>query len=257
MEENCAEVLCVDYGDVVIDDVSNLKHITNDLILKLPFQSIQCSLYGIEPVEGEWCEAATDLLYTMAYEEGTDTLRSLFVNISSKQDNPVVKRQNSYLVTLKDGFKRKVIINNLLIDCGFAMPNGDEIRDFDLPQVKIESDDDDSIEEIQRSDDERDDFVNRDDEIDFGAFDCEILNFDGFVVDMNLPIKSVDNSKAIEEKKSEDNQLPAMKAVAPVDYLTPEVYWSQADANLKIDIKVSDVVSAKMIVKHNRCFQFK
>lgn len=68
--EDKAEVLSVDYGDVVEQEISVLKHITNDLILKLPFQSIQCSMHGVKPLETEWCDEATDLLYRMAYTEG-------------------------------------------------------------------------------------------------------------------------------------------------------------------------------------------
>lgn len=73
---NIAEILCVDYGDVVEEECESLKYISNELIEKLPFQSIQCSLHGIRPVDSEWSDASVDLLYTMAFEEGiTDIFR--------------------------------------------------------------------------------------------------------------------------------------------------------------------------------------
>lgn len=71
---NAAEILCVDYGDVVEEECESLKYISNELIEKLPFQSIQCSLHGIRPVDNEWSDASVDLLYTMAFEEGITDL---------------------------------------------------------------------------------------------------------------------------------------------------------------------------------------
>lgn len=67
---NFANILCVDYGDVVDEELDALKYISNELIGKLPFQSIQCSLHGIRPVDSEWSDDSIDLLYRMAFEEG-------------------------------------------------------------------------------------------------------------------------------------------------------------------------------------------
>lgn len=68
-------------------------------------------------------------------------MKPLYVKVVDKQPNEVVKRQFSYLVILKDSAGRQTLINQLLVDCGFALPNGEKLQDFDLPKVLSESDD--------------------------------------------------------------------------------------------------------------------
>ncbi|KAH1014972.1 putative ATP-dependent RNA helicase TDRD12 [Dendroctonus ponderosae] len=256
-----AEILSVDYGDVVEQEISVLKHITNDLILKLPFQSIQCSMYGVKPLGTEWCDEATDLLYRMAYTEDEETLRPLFVKIDSKQENSVVKNQRSYSTIVKDGLYGRVLINQLLVDCGFALSNDQEIQDFDLPEVKYSDDEeDDDIEEIERNDlvDDINSVPCPDNggDLDLDAFDCEVFNLVDFMIDMKLPVKKL-NTTDKAQSSAVSNQLPAIKAVPAVDYLTPEVYWSQTKTQIKLSIRICDVKNVEMFVKHNKSFQFR
>lgn len=67
-------------------------------------------------------------------------MKPLYVKVVDKQPNDVVKRQFSYLVILKDSTGKQTLINQLLVDSGFALPNGEELQDFDLPKVLSESD---------------------------------------------------------------------------------------------------------------------
>ncbi|XP_066520883.1 tudor domain-containing protein 1 [Hoplias malabaricus] len=52
-----ARVYFVDYGNSCEVDVAHLRAI-NSSLLKHPFQAIRCYLEGVEPVEGQWKEAA-------------------------------------------------------------------------------------------------------------------------------------------------------------------------------------------------------
>ncbi|XP_066253604.1 putative ATP-dependent RNA helicase TDRD12 [Euwallacea similis] len=252
-----AEILCVDYGDVINEDVASLKHISNEMISKLPFQSIQCSMYGITSIKDQWSDSATDLLYTMAFKEGLD-LRPLFIKVVSKQDNNIVQKQYSYSIIMKDSLGHHALVNKLLIDYGFA--RGDEIPNFDLPEVKTNGDDlnDEIIEEVKRSD-LNDDFNTEDEEFEdmYDNFDLEIIDMEGFLKNMNIPVKAAESSRKEEVTAGQGlRDLPPIKAAPAVDYLTPEVSWSQTDNVIKLNIKISDVVHAKMVVKHGRSFQF-
>ncbi|XP_066139351.1 putative ATP-dependent RNA helicase TDRD12 [Euwallacea fornicatus] len=251
-----ADILCVDYGDVINEDVASLKYMSNEIISKLPFQSIQCSMYGVESIEDQWSDSATDLLYTMAFEESL-VLRPLFIKVDSKQDNNIVQKQYSYSVIMKDSLGRHELVNQLLIDSGFA--RGNEIPNFDLPEVEINKDDlnDENIEEVKRPN-YNDDFNSEDEEFEdmYDNFDLEIIDMEGFLKSMNIPVRAAESSCKEITSGQETNDLPPIKAAPAVDYLTPEVSWSQTDNVIKLNIKISDVLHAKMVVKHGRNFQF-
>lgn len=141
------KALCffVDFGDEVVIPTSELKFIDDKFIAKLPFQSIQCSLYGVTPVLKEWQVEATDILYEYAVEPQTDIFRSLYVNVIDKGHSSIMN-QSKYSVILKDGFgQRNVVINMLMIDCGLASPDSNPIEDFEIPVVGMETDCDEDI----------------------------------------------------------------------------------------------------------------
>lgn len=143
-QEN-ALCLFVDFGDEVILPKTHLKYLDNIFIAKLPFQSIQCSLYGVKPVLSEWDEDATTILYDYGVQPQTDLFRSLFVKVCDKGISHIMN-QNRYSVLLKDGYgERNVLINQLLIDCGFGSPETDNMEDFEIPLVNNDSDYDDEL----------------------------------------------------------------------------------------------------------------
>lgn len=145
VEDDKALCFFVDFGDEVVVPISDLKYLDNKFIKKLPFQSIQCSLHGVKPVLNEWQEDATIILYDFDVEPQTDIFRSLFVKVSVKGTSTIMN-QNKYSVILKDGFgERKVLINQLLIDCGLACPDSGSITNFEIPASKDETDDDNEL----------------------------------------------------------------------------------------------------------------
>lgn len=52
-------------------------------------------------------------------------------------------------------------------------------------------------------------------------------------------------------------ELPAIQAAPPVDYCTPEVYWSQTDKYIKMDIKLHDVDRYTLNLTKGTIFHFK
>jgi len=74
-----------------------------------------------------------------------------------------------------------------------------------------------------------------------------------FLKALDLPFREITKPN----DKDEARTLPQIKAAPKVDYLTPELYWSQTDDTLKLHIKVSDVVNPKIFIKHNRQFNFR
>ncbi len=60
-------VMCVDYGTT--ETVDTILPISPDLVAKLPFQAIECKLFNVEPVGGEWPKEAGDLVFEAAGDE--------------------------------------------------------------------------------------------------------------------------------------------------------------------------------------------
>lgn len=159
------KALCffVDFGDETVVSISDLKYIDDNMILKLPFQSIQCTLHGVKPTVDKWDESATDILYNYSVEPETDIFRSLFVKVEYKAKSNIMN-QNRYSIILKDGFgERNVIINQLLIECGFASQDGDNIIDFKLPKINDYNEED---ENLRRDRDELLDICRKTEEVD-------------------------------------------------------------------------------------------
>ncbi|XP_050301162.1 putative ATP-dependent RNA helicase TDRD12 [Anthonomus grandis grandis] len=261
IENNEAKIMSVDYGDICWDQTANLKHISNEVILKLPFQAVRCSLIGVKSIDEEWSFEAVDLLYKMAYEDDLCTkLRLLYVKVNSKQDNPQVRGQFCYSVTVKEGLNRRVLINKLLLDCGFAMRTDEEIMDFDLPEVQEEVDDDiieedqpEFMEEVEQVDEEFPSAPNPDIlQFDIDGFDCVIFDPSQFLIDTKAAKSTKDNRTETEAPRD----LPAIKAAPEVNYLTPAVVWSQTGEYLKLNIQVSEVNHPEMTVKKSRLFCF-
>lgn len=144
IENHKALCFFVDFGDEAVVDISELKYIHNKFITKLPFQSIQCRLYGIKPALDEWQSDINNILYEYATEPNTDIFRLLFIKTFSKDKNDIHPNQNRYSVLLKDGFgEKRVLINTLLIECGVAVPNHEQIEDFDNSSTTFDTDESD------------------------------------------------------------------------------------------------------------------
>ncbi|RZC40006.1 ATP-dependent RNA helicase TDRD12 [Asbolus verrucosus] len=137
------KALCfyVDYGDEAVVHIPDLKYLPSKFITRLPFQAILCRLHGLSPAFGEWEDEATDVLYKYMLEPDSDIYRSLFVQVRDTEDCDTMRTKLKYSVLLKDGFGTKnVLLNQLIIDCGFATSVFGKIDDFELPNREPELD---------------------------------------------------------------------------------------------------------------------
>ncbi|XP_023310891.1 putative ATP-dependent RNA helicase TDRD12 [Anoplophora glabripennis] len=260
VEDNKALCFFVDFGDEAVVDITDLKYIHNKFITKLPFQSIQCRLQGIKPVLDEWQSDINNILYKYATEPDSDIFRLLFVKICGKEENSINPRQNRYSVLLKDGFGEKnVLINTLLVDCGVAVPNSEQIDDFYISSAHSNSDEsDEELEHIidicrKTKEVEENVHVNGDQsaEKDSVNEDMELflINAEEFfksLLIVNNDVKSVSN-----------RELPPIQAAPAVDYCTPEVYWSQTEKYIKIDIKLHDTDQYNLSLTKGTILHFK
>ncbi|XP_030757760.1 putative ATP-dependent RNA helicase TDRD12 [Sitophilus oryzae] len=256
VDNDNAHVFCVDYGDDIIVPVSSLKFIRNEMITKLPFQSIQCSMYGVKSIDGTWRDEATDLLYDKGFEPGTDVFRSLFVKVYSRQNNEIVQKQNSYLVAIKDGFsERHLLLSQLLIDCGFALPNGKELEDFEIPETVSQDDDEDDGDDYINEMDYNSVGENRENvppEEDFSKYEFVAFDVEQFLIEAGCNIGVLKQYQGMTTK----NDLPVIKAAPEVDYLTPNVIWYQTASNIRLTINIPDVKDCRISLLQNRAFNF-
>lgn len=114
IEDDVAHCFFVDHGDYITVNKSDLKFLTDELITKLPFQVIECKLYGLQPLE-----KFVDGLYDYAFEPDSDLLRFLHVKIMTKETADVTegKKYSVILIDLLDGNN---IINNIFLNIGLA-----------------------------------------------------------------------------------------------------------------------------------------
>ncbi|KAJ8919836.1 hypothetical protein NQ315_006365 [Exocentrus adspersus] len=242
MENDKALCFYVDYGDEAVVDVADLKHILPKFITKLPFQTIQCKLHGIKPALEAWQYDDTDLLYEYATEPNSDIFRLMYAKVISKEKNDIHPTQNRYSIVLKDGFgEKRILINNLLVECGVAVPGTEQIEDFEVCATTNVSEETDEELELIR------DIHEKTKQVEENA--CMLPSQGELNEDMELFIMDAEKFfKSLLIPPSSDNQranttkeLPAIQAAPPVDYYTPEVYWSQTEKHVKLDIKLHDV----------------
>lgn len=75
VDEGVANCYFVDYGDQEFIKIENIKVLPDKYLTCLPFQAIECRLYGVQPVLDYWCTEATDILYDYCYVPGTELFR--------------------------------------------------------------------------------------------------------------------------------------------------------------------------------------
>ncbi|CAH0545965.1 unnamed protein product [Brassicogethes aeneus] len=275
LKKEIDKALCffVDFGDEYVINTAELKYLPNHYILKLPFQTIQCSLHGINSTGGEWEDGAINALYEYSLEPKTDIYRTLFVKSCFKLE-PTLEKQNRYSVLLKDGFGTKnPLINKLLVDCGWAVTSNKEFEDFEIPVQRISSDDDDCIDDDEYIGEEEKARAIKEFEEEFenntenGTYRFDVDNFEicineaeQFFLDVLKSKKFPSHSApAIADSKidvAKSKAKATLPALPPVDYLTPDVYWSQSDHVVKLSIRVTDVQKYDVALNRNRLFKF-
>nr|CAH7722889.1 unnamed protein product [Callosobruchus chinensis] len=260
-EEEQALCFFVDFGDEAVIPTSDLKYLSNEFLTKLPFQSIQCKMFGVKPIFEEWPSEVTDVLYGYATEPQTDIFRSLYVKVCSKGRTAISDYyQNRYTILLKDGFGKKSLINELIIDCGLAVPTGEELEDFEIPESPAETDESDeyvdiALDILRKTDEARENFHPGE------AFQQAEVNEDMemFVDDEELVgfIDQVVNFYRKENPSVFKQELPSIQAAPAVDFLTPELFWYQSDTAVKLSIKVTDVKDCNVRLDKGRILSFR
>lgn len=138
IDNNIAECFFVDYGDYGFIPKTELKYLSDNLLTKLPFQVIECSLFGVRSIEKQWSENAIDLLYEYATEPDSDLMRYLNVKVI-QTDFPNVTKGRKYSVLLIDSHIEKSIINKVLIDKNLAVGvKGENLDQVDFEKLKID-----------------------------------------------------------------------------------------------------------------------
>lgn len=138
IENSTAWCYFVDYGDEALVEVANLKLLPSKFLTRLPFQAIQCRLFGVSPAFSEWEDEATDILYKYMFEPDSDIYRPLYVQVMGKDDCKTIRAKTTYSVLMKDGFdENETLINQLLLDCGFATSLFEKIVDFEIPKLEV------------------------------------------------------------------------------------------------------------------------
>ncbi|KAI4470751.1 hypothetical protein MML48_1g08768 [Holotrichia oblita] len=145
IEDDMVDCFFVDFGDYTKVQRGELKFLPDDLIARLPFQAIECSLFGVEPILDCWAYEATDIFYDHCFETNTDIYKNLYIKYF-KLTQPEKTERNIYSVILLDYVSDKpIFINNILIDCGFAATVKDEpLIDLTLPNLREDLEEEDN-----------------------------------------------------------------------------------------------------------------
>lgn len=227
LEKEKADCFYVDYGDQHWNNVSNIIFLSDELITQLPFQVIECRLFGVKPVLDCWSPEANDMLYEYCFEPNTDYFRTLYTKIH-KIETPRLTQGSKYAVLLIDTINSKpTLVNNVIIDCGIAIGVDSEDLNVEILLSKVNTDEkeeneEEEIEEIRAVQSEQETETDEDDGLDrtiwdFQVFDIkkiwtgkqlEVCRNDGDVFAEHLLISSLSeseiNSALNNQKKSPD-----------------------------------------------------
>ncbi|XP_044764410.1 putative ATP-dependent RNA helicase TDRD12 [Coccinella septempunctata] len=276
VEDGKALCFSVDYGDEFIVPLGDIRYLSNYMIQKLPFQAIHCRLFGIAPIEGDWSVEAVDVLYqNFTFEADSDIYKTLYAKCVLYEKG-MNKGQSFFSIMLKDVWEKPILINQLLVDCGWAeVISGFTLDDFEVPVVQFESEgetsdfENDEVEKIKEivntsnsissnqvmpkgfAPRDRPKFTEENNDLEFfcGSSGDEVDNFIEFMTAMTK------NSMEQTHPVNTHNALPAIEA-APfeVDYLTPDVYWSQTRKTVDLHIKLPNVQNYNVKLLKSRIF---
>ncbi|KAK9680726.1 DEAD/DEAH box helicase [Popillia japonica] len=258
IEEDMVDCFFVDFGDYTKVQKNELKFLPDNFITRLPFQTIECSLYGVEPILDCWAYEATDVFYDHCFEVNTNIYKNLFIKYF-KLTQCEQKGKNIYSVILLDYVSEKpIFINNILIDCGFATTVKDEpLVNMTLPIMKEELEEDDwnvdndTVVESNELDNKMFSQENEEDIWDIQINDMDELVeelFGKVIIDVDAPSAPIGSSIS--------SNLKPITALPAVNYSTPDVVWYQTDQLIKFDIQLPDVVKYTTTVLRKSIFCF-
>ncbi|GJQ87963.1 hypothetical protein Trydic_g12893 [Trypoxylus dichotomus] len=253
IRDNMADCFFVDFGDSTIVQTNELKFLPDDMITRLPFQAIECSLFGVKPVLDFWAYEATDVLYDHCFEINSNIYKNLYVKYF-KSTRSRDGGRNVYSVVLLDYvFEKSVSINTVLIDCGFASMIKEEIlTNLTLPDIKKKSKEIDSnVSTPMLLTNQKD--ADEDEDI----WDVQINDAYKFM-DEWFGKNTVDNKNSAKRDRltSTPNYSKSTRALPAVSYCTPDVVWYQTDHLIKFDIILPDVEKYTATILKKNIFSF-
>lgn len=123
--KNRVKCFFVDQGDWMEIPLQDLAPIPEKFVTQLPFQAIECRLYGVKPVSEEWTEFSTTWL-SNHFEDDSGDLKQLYVQYYVKE-KALHTEGNKYAVVIIDTtLDQELNINKMLVDVNLADPNDDE-----------------------------------------------------------------------------------------------------------------------------------
>lgn len=108
------DLLYVDYGDSAYVDISEVRSLLSSEFLSLPFQSIECRLAGVKPINGEWSEEAFN-----KFEELTYCAKWRVIMAKAEYFTDSIP----HLSLIDTNGKEDININKEMVKCGFALPD--------------------------------------------------------------------------------------------------------------------------------------
>lgn len=128
--KNRVKCFFVDQGDWMEIPKQDLSPIPEKFVTQLPFQAIECRLYGVKPVREEWTEFSTTWL-SNHFEDDSGDLKQLYLQYFSKE-KALHTGGHKYAVVIVDTTSdQELNINKMLVDVNLANPNDDEWERID------------------------------------------------------------------------------------------------------------------------------
>lgn len=245
VQDNIAKCFYVDYGDFVSAPVENLKLLSDEFITKLPFQAIECSLYGVQPTASS---ELIDALHEQSYEENTDYFKTLYAMILSTEKS--VYGDMKYKIMLLDYYSGEVSsINSVLLRLNLAAEiPGERLDEIELlPSSEIP----DVSHEEEYINNDAENFVElKDDDFDFISYDYNpYAEADKMALD-----KTDEPSK--DKPKEDIGYIPMTAVVNTNKKLLPKVTWYQTELNIFLEFSFIDNQDYKLYIVRNRFLSF-
>lgn len=115
----------VDQGDWMEVPMQDLAPIPEKFVTQLPFQAIECRLFGVKPVGEEWTEFSTTWL-SNHFEDDSGDVKQLYVQYFAKEKAFNTEGNKYAIVVLDTTTEQEVNINKMLAEVNLAQPNVEE-----------------------------------------------------------------------------------------------------------------------------------
>lgn len=154
--KNRVKCFFVDQGDWMEVPIQDLVHIPEKFVTQLPFQAIECRLYGVKPVTEKWTEFSTTWLSNQ-FEDDSGDLKQLYVRYFAKE-KAINTEGNKYAIVVSDTtMDQELNINKMIADVNLAVLNDEEWGQIDelISENNTHPKPTESQDEIDISDDEK------------------------------------------------------------------------------------------------------